>query len=128
MKKKLVWPFLIFLLLSPAIPANAYEFTGAKLRSPTTIDYYIASSVGEWTTDAIHGVMAWDPGAEIKVIGRTYTKSDATIRFEKSRTDTNDFATQVSECECVYSDYSNITFWADFGPLGDSLEKENCCA
>ncbi|RFU64604.1 hypothetical protein D0463_09915 [Bacillus sp. V59.32b] len=57
-------------------------------------------------------------------MGRTYTKSNAAIRFEKSSTDTNDYASEVSSCRCVYNTYSNITFWKDFGGLSDLREKE----
>ncbi|PGT80888.1 matrixin family metalloprotease [Bacillus sp. AFS040349] len=125
MKKKFVFSsLLVIVCLLTTISAQAYGFLGNKVPNPKGITYYIGSSVGSWNTDARYGVFAWDPAPEIVIYGQKYTKSQATIRFEYSSTDTNDYATEVSECRCSTSDYSNITFWADFGPLSDDREKE----
>jgi hypothetical protein len=128
MKKKIVFSSLlavIFIFTTVStLSVKAYTFVGNKLVNPQAVTYYIGSSVGEWNTDARHGVFAWDPAYEIGIYGQKYVKSEASIRFEKSSTDTNDYASEVSECRCTTSDYSNITFWADFGPLSDAHEKE----
>ncbi|WP_243291723.1 matrixin family metalloprotease [Bacillus sp. FJAT-47783] len=125
MKKGLAFSsLLVVLFFSSTISIQAYGFLGNKIKAPHALTYYIGSSVGVYNTDARHGVFAWDPAPEIGVYGQKYNKSQATIRFEKSSIDNNSYAAEVSECRCVTSDYSNITFYADFSKLSDDRQKE----
>ncbi|MES9681699.1 matrixin family metalloprotease [Gottfriedia acidiceleris] len=127
MKKKLIAAGLLTGVIAfgtSISTAGAYEFLGNKIVAPQSLTYYIGSSVGEWNVDARHGVFAWDPAYEVAVYGEVYNKSQARIRFEKSSTDTGNYASEVSECRCTTSDYSNITFWKSYPGLSDAREKE----
>jgi hypothetical protein len=124
--RKFLLLFLVLIIVAPLANVSAYNLNGAKFRTPTSLQYYIGSSVinAGFYSAANHGASAWDPASGVAVTGRTYSKSYAEFRFEYVNKDTGNYASNINECNCAYNDYGNTTLWASFGRLSSNREKE----